>query len=44
MRHGVGQTTLVFFDVSGRSVGTLQGVQSEAYLREYIGRAFGLPR
>jgi hypothetical protein len=41
LRYGAGHTTLVFLEASGRSVGTLQGVQSEDYVRAYIRRAFG---
>jgi hypothetical protein len=44
MRHGAGHTTLVFLDASGWPIGTLQGVQGEAYLREYIKGIFRLAR
>ena len=38
--YGAGHTTLVFFDISGRRVGTLYGVQNEQYLRRYIDSMF----
>ena len=41
-RHAVGNTTLVFFDASGRRLATLTGVQEEAALRQRIRASFGL--
>ena len=42
-RFGLPETTLVFFDAVGRQLGTLQGVQNQAALRNQIQEAFGLP-
>jgi hypothetical protein len=41
-RHGVGNTTLVFFDADGKRVATLAGIQEEGALRERIRASFGL--
>lgn len=41
-RHEVGNTTLVFFDATGRRIATLVGVQEESTLRERIRASFGL--
>ncbi len=35
-RYKVGETTLVFFNSTGRRIGTLRGVQTEESLRIYI--------
>lgn len=43
-RFGVGHTTLVFFDASGRAIDALYGVQRKPYLRDYIERTFRLSR
>jgi thioredoxin-like negative regulator of GroEL len=40
--HGVGNTTLVFFDAAGRRLATLTGVQEEEALRRRIRASFGL--
>ena len=40
-RFGIPETTLVFFDASGRQLDTLQGLQSQADLRNYIADVFG---
>jgi hypothetical protein len=42
-QHGVGNTTLVFLDASGRGIATLLGVQDRAALRARIRATFGLP-
>jgi thioredoxin-like negative regulator of GroEL len=41
-RHGVGNTTLVLLDASGRRVETLTGLQDEAALRRRIRTSLGL--
>ena len=41
-RHGVGNTTLVFLDASGKRIETLAGVQDEAAVRGRIRARFGL--
>jgi hypothetical protein len=40
--HEVGNTTLVFFDASGKRLATLVGVQDEGALRARIQASFGL--
>jgi hypothetical protein len=40
--HGVGNTTLVFFDAGGRRLTTAVGIQEEGALRERIRATFGL--
>jgi hypothetical protein len=41
-RHGVGNTTLVFLDATGKRLETLVGVQDENALRARIRTGFGL--
>jgi hypothetical protein len=41
-RHGVGNTTLVFLDATGKRLDTLVGVQDEAALKGRIRASFGL--
>jgi thioredoxin-like negative regulator of GroEL len=41
-RHEVGNTTLVFLDVTGRRMATFVGLQEEDVLRERIRASFGL--
>jgi thioredoxin-like negative regulator of GroEL len=41
-RHGVGNTTLVFLDATGKRLETLMGVQDENALRARIRSGFGL--
>jgi hypothetical protein len=41
-RHGVGNTTLVFLDATGKRLDTLVGAQDESALRERIRASFGL--
>jgi hypothetical protein len=41
-RHGVGNTTLVFLDASGKRIETLVGMQDENALRGLIRTGFGL--
>jgi hypothetical protein len=41
-RHGVGNTTLVFFDAGGKRLTTAVGIQEEGALRERIRATFGL--
>jgi hypothetical protein len=41
-RHGVGNTTLVFFDADGKRFATLVGIQEEGALRKRIRASFGL--
>ncbi len=41
-RYEVGNTTLVFFDATGKRIETLVGVQDERTLRQRIRASFGL--
>jgi hypothetical protein len=41
-RHEVGNTTLVFLDITGKRIETLTGVQDESVLRGRIRASFGL--
>jgi hypothetical protein len=41
-RHGVGNTTLVFLDATGKRLETLVGIQDESVLRGRIRASFGL--
>jgi hypothetical protein len=40
--HGVGNTTLVFLDATGKRIETLVGIQNESALRGRIRASFGL--
>jgi hypothetical protein len=42
--YDVGETTLVFFDATGRLLDVRRGVGTEAELRNYIERVFGPTR
>jgi hypothetical protein len=41
-RHGVGNTTLVFLDATGKRIETLVGIQDEGALRGRIRASFNL--
>jgi hypothetical protein len=41
-RHGLGNTTLVFLDATGKRLETLVGVQDESTIRGRIRANFGL--
>jgi hypothetical protein len=41
-RHGIGNTTLVFLDATGKRLETLVGVQDEGAIRGRIRANFGL--
>lgn len=41
-RYGVGNTTLIFLDASGKRLDTVTGIQEEHALRERIRARFGL--
>jgi hypothetical protein len=41
-RHGVGNTTIVFLDASGKRLETLVGIQDEAALRGRLRANFNL--